>query len=241
MQSIYHLPFTTRARWILALSSFSTFRNSADLLYLDLTNWSNPRSFCTTICWLKSKLLLFLYTGNCYYSKLPTSRGYCNTLSTPTSSAYEHVYKYTQSKILFIRSHRSCILKDHCSVWHHIGIFLAAKTCFTAVQVGCVYHGNTVSTFLEEVAYSAGLLRLFDIRVMQHLRKYTFYQTPTHTTFGHCGQDIYMYMSHNILCAMSDCVCLCVCMCARARVCVCVCVCVCACVLVFVHVGEYVW
>ena len=54
--------FTTRAQWILALSSwnmpepsgkkksidgitwsFSTFRNSADLLCLDLTNWSNPR------------------------------------------------------------------------------------------------------------------------------------------------------------------------------------------------------
>ena len=55
--------FTTRAWWILALPSwnmpepsgkkksidgitwsFSTFRNSADLLCLDLTNWSNPRS-----------------------------------------------------------------------------------------------------------------------------------------------------------------------------------------------------
>ena len=54
--------FTTRAWWILALSSwnmpeqsgkkksidgitwsFSTFRNSADLLCLDLNNWSNPR------------------------------------------------------------------------------------------------------------------------------------------------------------------------------------------------------
>ena len=55
--------FTTRAWWILALLSwnmpkpsgkkksnwwdnlaFSTFRNSADLQSLDLTNWSNPRS-----------------------------------------------------------------------------------------------------------------------------------------------------------------------------------------------------
>ena len=56
--------FTTRVLWILALSSwnmpepsgrrksfdgitwsFSTFRNSADFQCLDLTNWSNPRSY----------------------------------------------------------------------------------------------------------------------------------------------------------------------------------------------------
>ena len=113
--------FTTRARWILALSSwnmpepsgkkksidgitwsFSTFRNSADLLCLDLTNWAESRKL------LKQTPLFTkeLCTVHTFLNKSPLNYITIRCIQTPTPPTNHDLPEWYSLSLIFSKYYK---------------------------------------------------------------------------------------------------------------------------------------